>query len=286
MTTYVELKRGDNDKSKKWGGKTLENPPKYLVKDLQEDLKSVGVFISTANGVFGPKTEKALKLFQWVCAKMTHCLKDKKHHSRVKTTKILIDGSLNLDTYNELTQWIKDKKEVTGDLIRISFSDLSNIEASPNFKKISSAKVFKTELVISKSAKKLISDINNKAKNQSVTIKVNQAFRENSVKLTGAVVTPAKKSQHLVGHAIDCNIVDGDNWNNSTSFKNKKETEGAKKLITALKKQDYRWGGDFTPIDSPHFDLKLDNTTFSYEAKFFLNQRMISLNHEIRKEKI
>jgi len=263
-----------------------KNPPSYLVKDLQEDLKSAGTFITETNGIFGPQTEKSLKLFQWVCANMTHCLKNKNHHIRTKTANILIDGSLNLNTYNELLKWIKENNEVTGDLIRINFSDLSNIEASPNYKKVSSSKVSKEELVISKSAKKLITDINTKAKNLSITIKVNQAFRANKIKLSGTVVTPAKKSQHLIGHAIDCNIVDGGNWNNSSSFKNKTETEGAKSIITALKDKNYRWGGDFTPTDIPHFDLKLDHTKFSYEAKFFLNQRMISLNHEVRKENI
>jgi hypothetical protein len=141
-------------------------------------------------------------------------------------------------------------------------------------------------MVISKSALELVTNINSKAKNKNITIKINQSFRENKIKVSGAVVTPAKKSQHLIGHALDCNIVDGDNWNNSTAFKNKKETNKAKELITELKDLNYRWGGDFTPVDTPHFDIKIDHNTFTYEAKFFLNQRMISLSHEVRKEKV
>jgi uncharacterized protein YcbK (DUF882 family) len=286
MVEHIQLKRGDNDNAKTWGGKTLDITPNYTVKELQSDLKSVGTYTMTENGVFGPKTERALKLFQWVSINMTHCLKSKKYSSRIKSSNILTSGNLDQSTYTELANWIEADKEVTGDLIRIDFSDLSNCEASPNFKKTSSSKILKNEMVISKSALELVTNINSKAKNKKITIKINQAFRENKIKVSGAVVTPAKKSQHLIGHALDCNIVDGNNWNNSTAFKNKTETDKAKELITILKGLNYRWGGDFIPVDTPHFDKKIDPNTFAYEAKFFLNQRMISLSHEVRKEKI
>lgn len=286
MAEHTQLKRGDDDNLKIWGGKKLDAQISYTVKDLQSDLKSVGTFTMAVNGIFGPKTESALKLFQWVSSNMTHCLKDKKHCARIKTSNILLSGTLDKNTYKELINWIETKKEATGDLIRIGFSDLSNIEASPNFRKTSSAKILDGELVVSKSALKLITDINSKAKNKNVIIKINQVFRENKIKVSGAVVTPAKKSQHLIGNALDCNIVDGENWNNSTAFKNKNATDNAKALITELKEAGYRWGGDFTPIDTPHFDLKIEPNTFNYQAKYFLNQRMISLSQYIRKEKI
>jgi hypothetical protein len=107
----------------------------------------------------------------------------------------------------------------------------------------------------------------------------------NSAKVSGAVVTPVKKSQHLIGHALDCNMVDGKDWNSSATFKKKKETASAKALVKSMKGAGYRWGGDFTPLDTPHFDLKLDSNKFDYQAKFFLNQRMVSLSQQIKKEK-
>lgn len=63
MTEYTQLKRGDDDNSKRWGGKNLDISPSYTVKDLQSDLKSVGTFTMTINGIFGPKTERALSCF-------------------------------------------------------------------------------------------------------------------------------------------------------------------------------------------------------------------------------
>jgi len=94
------------------------------------------------------------------------------------------------------------------------------------------------------------------------------------------VVPPAKKSQHLIGHAIDCNIVDGDSWNNSQIFANGKETENAKKFIAAMKKEGLRWGGDFTNSDTPHFDKQIISV-IDYKYKYFFNQRMISENQKI-----
>lgn len=284
MTTHIELKNGDNDNAKKWGGKILDETPFYTVKNLQEDLKSVGTFTVVEDGIFGSKTEKSLKLFQWVCINMSHCLEKKTQITRIKTANILVNGKLTKKAYDELAAWIKNGKEVTGDLIRIDFSELSNIEAGPNFKKTSSIKVQKYELVISKAAKKLITDMNAKAKDKKVTIKINQSLRENKVKVSGAVVTPATKSQHLIGHALDCNIVDGENWNSSATFKKKQETANAKAVVKAMKDAGYRWGGDFIPVDTPHFDFRLNHNTFDYEAKFFLNQRMVSLLQQIKKE--
>jgi hypothetical protein len=285
MDKLVELKKGDNDSSKKWGGSTLNKPPVYTVKDLQKDLKTAGTFTDSENGIFGPKTEKALKIFQWACANFDKCIKNKVTVTRTKKASIIVNGILNKATNDELKVWVKNNQVVTGDLIRIPFSDLTNIEAGPSFKKLSSAKVFKDEIVISKEAKNLLTDLNEKAKDKTVTIKINQAFREHGVKVTGAVVTPANKSQHLIGHALDCNIVDGSSWNNSSDFKNKKQTKNAKEIVDGLKKSGYRWGGDFTPADTPHFDSQINSATFAFDAKFFLNQRMVSEGHDISKGK-
>lgn len=286
MGSFTELQKNDNDKKKTWGGTSSVEPPSYTVKNLQTDLKKVGVYTALEDGDFGNLTFKSLKIFQWSCANIKACLKNKSRVSRIQKSSIAITGTLNKTSYDELQSWVKSGQSVTGDLIRISFSDFSNIEASSSFKKIASASVNTDEIVISSEALQLLKDINKHAKSKSVTIKINQAFRVHGVKVTGSVVTPATKSQHLIGHAIDCNIVDGGNWNNSLAFKTNKATDNAKKLIKELKKSGYRWGGDFGKADSPHFDKKLSSTEFSYDAKFFLNQRMVSEGHSIHKELI
>jgi len=288
MTDHTTLKKGDRDESKKWGGKILPNAPIYTVSRLQKDLKAVGVFAYKVDGDFGTKTEKALKIFQWVCANSLASIKSGVRTARNKNVSVILNGMLDLASYNELTAWVDKKQIVTGDLIQIPFTSLSNIEASSGFKKIDSPKVTKKEIVISKDALTLLKEMNKQAKINKLTIKVNQALRLSNVKVTGAVVTPATKSQHLIGHAIDCNLVDGNNWNNSTTFKQQKETINAKEFIKAIKaaSPSYRWGGNFNTVDTPHFDTQLNASSFDYDAKFFLNQRMISEKQEIPIEKL
>lgn len=284
MSGHITLKRGDNDKTATWGGSKLKDAPPYTVENLQKDLKTVGAATTSPDADFGKGTEKSLKIFQWVCGNLTACIKNSSHFSTIKNTAISPTGKLDETTLKELKKWVVDKQTVTGDLVRVTFDSLTNIEAGSGFKKLGSTKVFASELVISKAAVSLIKDLNAEAKKKSVTIKINQAFREHGTKVTGAVVPPATKSQHLIGHALDCNIVDGNNWNNSATFKQKKETKNAKDIIAALKKVGFRWGGDFSRVDTPHFDKKLDCSLFDYDAKFYLNQRAISENHAIPKE--
>lgn len=286
MDKHTELKRGDNDKTNTWGGSKLKAAPSYTVAQLQADLKSVGAATAEPDGSFGSGTEKALKIFQWVCSNLDSCIKNGARTSRVKTSAITVSGTLEEATYVELQAWVKDKIIVSGDLVRVNLDSFSNIEAGAGFKKIGSAKVFSGEAVISKSVLGLLKTLNEQAKKKSVTIKINQAFRVHGVQVTGAVVTPANKSQHLIGHAIDCNIVDGSSWNSSANFKQKKETQNAKDIIASLKKAGYRWGGDFTKVDTPHFDKKLDATSFAYDAKFYLNQRSVTEGHDIPKGQI
>ncbi|PCK08994.1 MAG: hypothetical protein COA42_06160 [Alteromonadaceae bacterium] len=286
MADFIVLQHKDNDKKMVWGGKTLKAAPEYTIKSLQNDLKSVGVATGTADGDFGGKTRKAVKLFQWACANATAYAKNNSNITRTVKSAISVTGKLDKATSDELKTWVSNKQITTGDLVIVAFSEFGKIEKSSGFKKIASTSVLENEIIISSGALQLLKDLNSQAKAKKVTIKINQAFRVHGVKVTGAVVPPASKSQHLIGHAIDCNIVDGDNWNNIKTFKNNKASDNAKKLIKKLKELSYRWGGDFTKVDTPHFDKKLSSTEFSYDAKFFFNQRMVSESQAIPKKTI
>ena len=130
----------------------------------------------------------------------------------------------------------------------------------------------------------MIKSMNALAKKSNVVIKINQALRIYGAKVTGSVVPPATKSQHLIGHAVDCNIVDGTSWNTASDFKKSTQTNGAKTFIDAMKKEGYRWGGDFSKVDTPHFDKQLNSSSFDYDVKFFLNQKQISSGAYIDKQ--
>jgi hypothetical protein len=99
---------------------------------------------------------------------------------------------------------------------------------------------------------------------------INSSYRENSDHVQGAVVIPAVKSNHFVGHAIDCNIIDSKNieWSSEMLLVFAKESQKYNSqinndvlmLINLVRRCTLiRWGGDFHPdkngnIDTVHFD--------------------------------
>lgn len=283
MSNTAVLKRGDSDKKGLWGGGKLKTEPSYNVKSLQTDLKAVGVYSDTIDGGFGKNTERSLKIFQWCCQNSTNVIKNKSLTTYIPKPSLNISGVFDIATETVLKLWVSNKYIVTGDLVRISIPSLSNIELSPAFKNIGKPIVANNEIVISKAAAAMIKLMSTTAKSLKITIKVNQALRIHSVKVTGSVVPPATKSQHLIGHAIDCNIVDGKSWNTSSDFKKKQQTSNADKFIAKVKKGLFRWGGNFSKTDTPHFDKQLNSTLFAYDAKFFLNQKQISSGDPIEK---
>ena len=282
----MELKRNDNDTKKVWGGSKLEKTPGYTVKNLQTDLTAVGVYSDVKNGNFGKNTERGLKIFQWCIKNSTTIIKNKANLAYMLKPTIKVDGKLNSATLTALKDWVKNQYTVTGDLVRVNSDNLPNIDLGPGFKHIGKPIVTSKEIVISKAAYKMLKLMSDAAKTLKVTIKINQALRLHGVKVTGSVVPPASKSQHLIGHAIDCNIVDGTSWNSSKDFKKKQQTENAKKFIKAMKLKSYRWGGNFSNVDSPHFDSQVNADTFDYDAKFYLNQKQLSSGAPIEKQLI
>lgn len=74
--------------------------------------------------------------------------------------------------------------------------------------------------------------------------------------VAGAIVEPARMGNHLVAHAIDCNIYDKANrlWNSTMLLTPSGEVLD---FITLVKKK-LRWGGDFKKRDSVHFDNALN----------------------------
>ena len=72
----------------------------------------------------------------------------------------------------------------------------------------------------------------------------------------GAIVTPSKMSNHMVGFAIDCNIIDGKEWWNSKKL----EKPSGKVLIFIdfCISVGIRWGGNFKKVDTVHFDYPLN----------------------------
>ena len=93
--------------------------------------------------------------------------------------------------------------------------------------------------------------MNDIARKYNITVLVNSSYRVDAV-VPGAIVTPATHSNHMIGHAIDCNLeLNGILYN---SVKMQADTGIVKQFINEIKASGLRWGGDFGKPDPVHFD--------------------------------
>ena len=90
----------------------------------------------------------------------------------------------------------------------------------------------------------------------------------------GAIVTPAQMSNHMIGHAIDCNLLDGGKLWNSIEMR-KGLTGNVKAFIDEVTKdKSMRWGGNFSKKDEVHFDdgLNIRNPKLWHEIFKAINK--------------
>jgi D-alanyl-D-alanine carboxypeptidase len=105
--------------------------------------------------------------------------------------------------------------------------------------------------------------MNEIAQKYNITIHVNSSFRVDA-NVKGAIVKPATHSNHMIGHAIDCNLSYGGAFYNSAKMQT--DTGVIRQFINEVKASGMRWGGDFGKPDPVHFDDGLnikDMTTWT-----------------------
>lgn len=102
-----------------------------------------------------------------------------------------------------------------------------------------------------------------------VKLYITSSLRTPEQIVKGAIVTPAKMSNHFVDCAFDCNIYDskGKLWTSKELMYPKNEI---KDFIEDVKKEGIRWGGDFKIKDPVHFDFPL-NIRFPEQYKEIYN---------------
>jgi hypothetical protein len=103
--------------------------------------------------------------------------------------------------------------------------------------------------------------INNYARENNVVVCVTHSFRGKNQKLTGTIVPPAIKSNHLVGHAIDMNVLFNNVLYESKDMYTTKWGTlplNVKNFLCQVRKDPIlQWGGDFTEEDPVHIDDRL-----------------------------
>lgn len=284
------LQQGDNDGQRKWGGGVRPTLTGNPVKELQTALIALGTLTFTADGQFGSHTQEGLKRFQWYISNLRFRLKVTPGSppssgiiSAYPAANTGTPGMCSAQTAALIQEWQTGNFIATSPLVRLNIAQLSNVDTSDTFETLTYPGAQAGEVLAHTDFAGAVSGaMNDEAKKAQVMLRINQTFRRQGVPPTGAVVPPATKSQHLVGHAVDLNIVDGDTVNTTALFKAGTETEDADKFIAAVKAQGLRWGGDFATVDYIHFDDFLNPNSEDYAMTFFFAQRCFEKQHPMR----
>jgi hypothetical protein len=106
--------------------------------------------------------------------------------------------------------------------------------------------------------------VNGFATECGVEVYVTSSTREPGRTVRGAIVPPASKSNHLVGHAIDANLKSANGFFNSQALKRANHADlppEIRRFLELVRNDgELRWGGDFTPEDPVHFDDGLNRS--------------------------
>ncbi len=122
---------------------------------------------------------------------------------------------------------------------------------------------------INSSFRSSMNEICTAATSCKVKLYITDSYRKPDSTVLGAIVTPAKLSNHKVGHAIDMNVVYGTNnaLCNSNCLSGTQPT-AVKCFIDAVKRSGLRWGGDFSETDPVHIDDGYNLNTVNYKALY------------------
>lgn len=126
----------------------------------------------------------------------------------------------------------------------------------------------------------MLKKINDYAEQAGVFILVTSSFRTSS-NVGGAIVKPAKRSNHMAGHAIDMNVV----YDNKRKSANSTElakypavAEPVRIFIKSIKDDGVlRWGGDFNDRDPVHIDDGLNQDMAKWDKRYMAMQKAVQL---------
>ena len=122
-----------------------------------------------------------------------------------------------------------------------------------------------------------MNQLNTYAKQNNLTLFVTSSFRKANQKVKGAIVPPAKRSNHLAGHAIDMNIESNNKWYDSRLMRRgnlKNLPYNIQNFFNDIRKnKSLRWGGDFSRQDPVHIDDYLNRNHKAWLERFNIVQQ-------------
>lgn len=290
LPTGTVLQRGDNDASGVWGGQHHSGRTGQPVRELQQALQALGAMSAQPDGDFGRKTQDAVRRFQWYLGRIGWRLRlaagaGAQHGMLEPYTApdgLLVDGFVRPGTLAALLAWRQGDYALSSPLVALSLAGLPQISLGPGFDVLDTPSAPAQAVLVHQDFADWVRALDGAAKSAGVKLRINQAFRVQGMPVSGAVVPPASNSQHLIGHALDLNIVDGTVVNTSAMLLAGTQTQAATDFIHAAKQLGLRWGGDFSPADPPHFDDFIDPAGAEYQHSFYFAQRSFHARHPVR----
>lgn len=125
----------------------------------------------------------------------------------------------------------------------------------------------------------MLKKINAYAEEANVNVYITSSFRT-TTNVQGAIVKPATKSNHLAGHAIDMNLIYGNNqWANSKVLnKYPNVPEPVKRFLKlVIDDPNLRWGGKFNTKDPVHIDDWLNKDLTKWGERYQAMQKAVQL---------
>ncbi|MBK1662158.1 M15 family metallopeptidase, partial [Paracraurococcus ruber] len=258
----------------------LADPPR--VTALQAALIGAGMLEGTPDGDFGPGTERGLRRFQWYLGRKRPCLRVPKGlapsggtlDSAPADPAVAVNGTCDAPTLAALRRWATEGLRATMPLLRVKTARFRHIARAAGFKTLDYPGAADDEVLVNAAFLPGLDALDAAAEATGVRLLLNQAFRLEGAAVAGAVVPPATRSQHLIGHAVDLNILAGGVTITSGMMAAGSIPQPARDFIAAAKRAGLRWGGDFGRPDPVHFDLRVPDDSPDYDLAYFFCQHL------------
>lgn len=187
-----------------------------------------------------------------------------------------LDG-LTIDGVNEFSEEIFDIYGIDKFEFLDSFLDYKGLGQDRILVSFSSANIRgDRDIIVHEDFLPSMRKIDKYAEENNVKLFVTSSFRRSS-SVSGTVVSPAEKSNHMVGHAIDFNIDYSGGRANYNYLRKSNEENWDKDVAGFIKdvKDDpvLRWGGDLVPEDPIHIDDEYNSDLEVWEQKFVIVQK-------------
>lgn len=227
-------------------------------------------------------------------------LNEKGYGTQLNFPKYGADGSYGPSTRNAVIAYAKDNSiESDGDLLTRPLIDLILKDINAYYGKnwsdlaINNLPSDESPLVLFEASRFLgqpcradtsflpaLKKINAYAEQADVYLYVTSSFRTSS-NVGGAIVKPARRSNHMAGHAIDMNVLYANRTKSANSVvlgKYPSVAEPVRRFIKSIiDDPGLRWGGTFQDRDPVHIDDNLNHDMALWDKRYQAMQKAVQL---------